>query len=91
MASLSPQSTEQPPQLPRGFEGGALQELTCALRSLLDERSAPVLGGPDSVEGGACVPLSFVAQPANDSTMSRLATSEAFDARRRGSVLTHSY
>jgi hypothetical protein len=91
MASLSPQLTEQPPQLPRGVEGGALQELTCALRSPLDERSAPVLGGPDSVEGGARVPLSFVAQPANDSTMSRLAASEAFDTRRQGSVLTHSY
>ena len=32
-AGLSPQLTEHPPQVPRGEEGGALQEFTCAALS----------------------------------------------------------
>ena len=91
MASLSPQSTEQPPQLPRGFEGGALQELTCALRSLLDERSAPVLGGPDSVEGGADGAFSLATQAASDRAMSTPVASDAPDKLRQARALTSTY
>lgn len=48
MASLSPQFTEHPPQLPRGVEAGALHELLWEARS--------EAGGPDAVLGG---PVSF--------------------------------
>ena len=46
MASLSPQFTEHPPQLPRGAEAGALHELPCEERSEAGGPEAPVLGGP---------------------------------------------
>jgi hypothetical protein len=48
IASLSPQSTEHPPQLPRGVEAGALHEFPSLGRS---EEGGPevVLGGPLSL------------------------------------------
>jgi hypothetical protein len=51
MASLSPQFTEHPPQLPRGVEAGALQELPCDWRWEAGGPEAAVLGGPVSAPG----------------------------------------
>ena len=59
---MSPQLTEQPPQLPRGEEAGALQELPPVARSESGGPEAAVRGGPVSPEE----PLSLlppVAQP----------------------------
>jgi hypothetical protein len=49
-ACLSPQFTEQPPQVPRGEEGDAAQELFPAALSEPDAGTA-VLGGPASLYG----------------------------------------
>jgi hypothetical protein len=65
---LSPQLTEQPPQLPRGEEAGALQELLPVARSESGGPEAAVRGGPVSPEE----PLSLfatVAQPAQHSSV----------------------
>ena len=51
MASLFPQFTEHPPQLPRGVEAGALQELPCEWRSEAAGPEAAVPGGPVSAAG----------------------------------------
>jgi hypothetical protein len=91
MASLSPQLTEQPPQLPRGVEGGALQELLCPSRSVPGGPPAAVLGGPVSLEGAACGPFWLVAQAASKSAMRTPAASDAPDTIRQARVLTHSY
>jgi hypothetical protein len=91
MASLSPQVTEQPPQLPRGLEGGALQELTCPALSVLGGPPAAVLGGPVSPEAGACAPFPCVTQPASDRAMSTRTASDAPDTKRQGRMLTASY
>jgi hypothetical protein len=91
MASLSPQLTEQPPQLPRGLEGGALQELTCPSRSVPGGPPAAVPGGPVSLEAGGCVPLPCVTQAASDRAMSTRAASDAPDTMRQGRMLTDSY
>ena len=91
MASLSPQFTEQPPQLPRGLEGGALQELTCAPRSVPGEPPAAELGGPLSLEGEAGEPFSFATHAASDSAMSTAAANDAPDRMLEGKVLTFTY
>ena len=91
IASLSPQFTEQPPQLPRGLEGGAVQELSCPSRSLLGGALALVLGGPVSLEDGAGALLSPVTQAASDRAMRTLPASNAADIIRRGRVLTDQY
>jgi hypothetical protein len=49
MASLSPQFTEHPPQLPRGDEAGTLHELPPEGRSDAGEPEAVELGGPVSL------------------------------------------
>jgi len=91
MASLSPQFTEQPLQLPRGFEGGALQELTCPSRLLPVGPPAAVLGGPVSLEGGAGARFSLATQAASDRVMITPTASDAPDKARQGRVLTHTY
>jgi hypothetical protein len=91
MASLSPQFTEQPPQLPRGVEAGAVQELTCPLRSELGGPGEAELGGPLSLEGEAAEPLEFDTQAASDRAMSTKAASDAPDRMRRGSILIYRY
>jgi hypothetical protein len=91
MASLSPQFTEQPPQLPRGLEGGALQELTCPAPSVPDGPTAAVLGGPVSLEGGAGAPFPCVTQAASDRAMSTRAASDGPDTMRQGRMLTDPY
>ena len=91
MASLSPQFTEQPLQLPRGFEGGALQELTCPSRLLPVGPPAAVLGGPVSLEGGAGARFSLATQAASDRVMITPTASDAPDKTRQGRVLTHTY
>ena len=48
MASLFPQFTEHPPQLPRGAEAGALHELPPEARSEAGGPEEVVLGGPVS-------------------------------------------
>jgi hypothetical protein len=50
-ACLSPQSTEQPPQVPRGEEAEAVQELVAAAFSEPDAGSE-ALGGPASLYEG---------------------------------------
>jgi hypothetical protein len=77
MASLSPQLTEQPPQLPRGLEGGALQELPSVLRSVLGVPPAAVFGGPFSLDGETCRLSWLGTQPANETAMSTLAATDA--------------
>lgn len=47
-ACLSPQSTEQPPQVPRGEEADAVQELLPTALAEPDAGAA-VLGGPASL------------------------------------------
>ena len=91
IASLSPQLTEQPPQLPRGLEGGALQELPSKLRSVLGVAPAAVLGGPVSLEGGAGARFSLATQAASDRVMITPTASDAPDKTRQGRVLTHTY
>ena len=51
IASLSPQFTEHPPQLPRGVDAGAPQELPCDCRSEAGGPEAGALGGPVSAAG----------------------------------------
>ena len=48
-ACLSPQFTEQPPQLPRGEEAGAVHELAPAARPESADAGPPMLGGPVSL------------------------------------------
>ena len=62
-ACLSPQLTEQPPQLPRGEEAGALQELPSGLPSAEAGPEAAVVGGPVSLSGPPVL-FALVAQPA---------------------------
>ena len=88
MASLSPQFTEQPPQLPRGLEGGALQEFGCPSWSLPDGLPAAVSGGPVSLEEGVGARFSLATQAASDSTMSTPVASDAPDIVLRDRVLT---
>jgi hypothetical protein len=90
-AALSPQLTEQPAQLPRGREGGALQELLCPSRSVPGGPAAAVLGGPLSLEGAACGRFSFATHAASDSAMSTPAASDAPDRMLEGRVLTSKY
>ena len=91
MASLSPQFTEHPPQLPRGEEGGTVQELPCESRSVPGGAPAAVLGGPVSPEAGAGGAFSLVTQAFSNSAISTPATSDAPDTDRRRTVLTDSY
>ncbi len=81
MASLSPQFTEQPPQLPRGVEGGALQALPPeAWSEAAGGPEAVVLGGPVSLEDPP-VRLPVVAQP--EPTSSTVAKAAATRAAQR--------
>jgi hypothetical protein len=82
MACLSPQFTEQPAQLPRGLDGGALQELTWRSRSAPGGLFAAVLGGPVSLEGEADVPFSLATQAASDRAMRTPVASNALDELR---------
>ena len=66
-ACRSPQLTEQPPQLPRGEEAGALQEWPRGLPSAGGGPEAALLGGPVSLEGPP-VFFALVAQPAQHSS-----------------------
>ena len=88
MASLAPQFTEHPPQLPRGEEGGALQELPSMLRSVPGGPPGAVFGGPVSLEGEAGEPLSPVAQAASERARSTPAASDAPETMRQERVLT---
>ena len=88
---MSPQRTEQPPQLPRGREGGTLQELPCPSRSLPGGAPAGVLGGPVSLDGAADEAFSLATQAASDKAMSSPAASDAPDTMRQGEVLTDSH
>ena len=88
---MAPQLTEQPAQLPRGREGGALQALLCPSRSLPGGPVAAVLGGPVSLEGAAGGRFSFATHAASDSVMSRPAASDAPDRMLEGRVLTPTY
>ena len=63
-ACLSPQLTEQPPQLPRGEEAGALQELPCGLPPAEGNPEPALVGGPVSPSGPP-VFFALVAQPAH--------------------------
>ena len=90
MASLSPQFTEQPPQAPRGLEGGALQELTCPSRSEPDGPLPAVWEGPVSLEGAACEPFSST-HAANERATSTAAASEAPETMREERVRTITY
>jgi hypothetical protein len=67
-AALSPQLTEQPPQLPRGLEGGALQEFSCVARSETGGPEAAVFGGPVSVYEAPRF-FALLAQPAQTSSV----------------------
>ena len=87
-AALSPQLTEQPPQLPRGREGGTLQELPRPSRSVSGGAPAAVLGGPLSFDAGACGAFSWVTQAASDSAMSTAVASDALGELQQASVLT---
>jgi hypothetical protein len=91
MASLCPQFTEQPAQLPRGLEGGALQELTCPSWSLPGGPPAAVLGGPVSLDGDAGELLSFDTQAASDTATSTPAASDGPHKKRQQTVLIASY
>ncbi len=82
-ACRSPQLTEHPPQLPRGEEGGTLQEFTCPLRSVLAGPAAAALGGPASLEGTAFDPFSLATQAANVRAKSAPAMSDAPDRMRQ--------
>ena len=90
-AALSPQFTEQPPQLPRGREGGTLQVLPSPSRSVPAGAPAAVVGGPVSLDGAAGVAFSLATQAASDRAMSRPAARDAPDTVRQGGVLTDSY
>ena len=90
MASLSPQFTEQPPQAPRGLDGGALQELTSPSRSGPDGPPPAVWGGPGSLAGAACEPFGLT-HAANESVTSTPAASDAPDRMRQARVRTLSY
>ena len=90
-ACLSPQFTEHPPQVPRGEEGGAVQELTCPFRSAVAGPPVAVLGGPVSLEGEACGRFSFVAHAANDRATSTPAASDTPDKTLEGRILTPAY
>ena len=81
-ACRSPQFTEQPPQLPRGEEGGTLQELPGAPRSEPPgEGEEALLGGPASSGEAPCGFFSLVAQPEMAMAPSiRAATSERHGA-----------
>jgi hypothetical protein len=91
MASLSPQFTEQPPQLPRGVEGGALQELISPLRSVPGAPAAPELRGSLSLEGAVGEPFSFDTQALSDRAMSTPAASGAPEEMQpeRALILTY--
>ncbi len=67
-AGLSPQLTEQPPQVPRGLEGKALQEFSCVVRSEAGGPEAAVLGGPLSVYGAPWF-FALVVQPQQTSSV----------------------
>jgi hypothetical protein len=89
MASLAPQFTEQPGQLPRGVEGGTLQELLPAAPSLLPGSPAAVLwDGPVSVAGRAAARFPVDAQPASERAMSTPAAGETPERMRQERVLT---
>lgn len=88
MASLAPQFTEHPPQLPRGEEGGALQELSPMLRSVLPGALGAVLGGPVAPGGEAGELFSLVAQAASERAKSTPAASDAPETMRQERVLT---
>ena len=91
MASLFSQFTEQPPQLPRGAEGGAVQELTPPLWSVPAGPAAPELGGPLSLEGEAGELFSLDTQASSDRAMSTPAASDVPHTRRQETVLISSY
>ena len=91
MASLSPQLTEQPLQLPRGVEGGALQELTCASRSAPGGAGAPLTGGPVSLDAGADGAFSLATQAASDRAMRTPVASDAPDQLRQARALTSTF
>ncbi len=84
-ASLSPQLTEQPPQLPRGEEGGTLQELLCAAPST-PSLPAAVCGGPVSVRDGDTWLVGVEAQAPSNVARTILAARDA-----AADVLTGSY
>ncbi len=46
MASLAPQFTEHPPQLPRGVEGAALQEFPWSASAVPGSVAPALCGGP---------------------------------------------
>jgi hypothetical protein len=91
MASLSPQFTEHPPQLPRGFDGGALQELTWPSRSAPGVAGALARGGPVSPDAGAGEALPLPTQAVSDRAMSTPAASDALDKLRQPGALTSTY
>ena len=91
MASLSPQFTVQPPQLPRGVEGGAVQELTCPLVSLLGGPAVVELGGPLWLEGEDDAPFSFDTQAESDRAISTPAASGAPEKMRQGRPVISTY
>ena len=88
MASLAPQFTEHPPQLPRGEEGGALQELPSMLRSVPGGPPGAVFGGPVSLEGAAGELFSLLTQAASERARSTPAANDAPETMRQERVLT---
>jgi hypothetical protein len=88
MASLAPQFTEPPPQVPRGEEGGALQELLPMSWSVLVGPPGPELEGPVSLEGDAGAPFSLVTQAVSERARSTPKASDAPERVRQESVLT---
>jgi hypothetical protein len=83
-ACWSPQLTEQPAQLPRGEEGGTLQELPCPPWSEPGEPEAAVLGGPVSSGAALCGFCSLVAQPEMATAPSITAATSERSAIERG-------
>jgi hypothetical protein len=88
IASLSPQFTEQPPQLPRGWEGAALQELTSPLRLAPGGAPAAEVGGPLSLDGEPGEPFSLVTQAASERARNTPAANDAPETARQETVLT---
>ena len=84
MASLDPQFTEHPPQLPRGEDGAALQALSPAPPSRLGSSPAELWGGPVSVRVETFSPLPLDTQPATKVARRIGAASEAAEHRLTG-------